>query len=97
MIVASAIKFFYEDDKEHRFPQIWTGLRHCEIFERMFKMGVKYDKESHVQGFVDSCNRFMDRYDAAGVAFVCKQVTDERFNKECAHPLYSEDIWPEED
>lgn len=93
MIVASAVKFFYEDDKEHRFPQIWTGLRHCDIFERMFKMGVKYDKKSHVQGFVDNCNRFMDRYDAAGVAFACEQVSEERF-RHCE--LYSEDIWPEE-
>lgn len=95
MIVASAIKFFYEDDAERRFPQIWTGLRHCDIFERMFKMGVKYDKESHVQGFVTEWNAFMDRYEAQSHAYECDQIDGETFYSQ--KQLYSEDIWPEDE
>lgn len=98
MIVASAIKFFYEDDKDHRFPQIWTGLRHADIFERMFKMGVKYDKESHIQGFLTDLDEFLDRYEAAYEAIDSKQVNpDNIWSPYDTKMLYSEDVWPEED
>ena len=94
MIIASAIKFFYEDDKDHKFPQIWTGLRHADIFERMFQMGVRYDKNSHVQGFITEFNEFMDRYEAQSHAYDCDQIDEETFySMKC---LYSEDIWPED-
>lgn len=93
MIIASAIKFFYKEDTEHRFPQIWTGLRHADIFERMFKMGVEYDKESHIQGFVTDDNRFLNRYEARHEAVECRQVDPLFFT---AGALYSEDLWPEE-
>lgn len=93
MIIASAVKFFYQEDKEHKFPQIWTGLRHPDIFERMFKMGVKYDKESHVQGFLTDLNEFLDRFEATYEAIDSKQVSFPAERERVA--LYSEDIWPE--
>lgn len=92
MIICSAIKFFYQEDKEHRFPQIWTGLRHADVFERMFMAGVKYDKESHVQGFMTDSNIFLDRYDAKHEARRCRQLIEDTDDKS----LYSEDMWPED-
>ena len=94
MIIASAIKFYYQEDKEHKFPQIWTGLRHADIFERMFKMGVEYDKDNHVQGFIDEQNKFYDRYDAMDIAVARNQISWEFYMNN--RQLYSEDIWPEE-
>lgn len=95
MITASAIKFFHEDDKDHRFPQIWTGLRHANILERMFNMGVKYDKDTCVQGFITETNEFMDRYEALSHAYSYDQIDSETFYS--MKQLYSEDIWPEDE
>ncbi len=92
MIVASAIKFFYLDDKEHKYPQIWTEKRHSNIFERMAQMNVKYDKKSYIQGFLTDCNAFLDRCEAAYEAYLSHQITWIPTN---SRPLYSEDIWPE--
>lgn len=96
MIVASAIKFFYKDDVEH-IPQIWTGLRHADIFEHMFNMDIKYDKESHIQGFVTDLDEFLDRHEAAYEAIDSKQVNpDQIWSPYDTKMLYSEDIWPED-
>ncbi len=95
MIVASAIKFYFEDDVEHKFPQILTGLRHADIFERMFTLGIKYDKESHVQGFITDDDTFFDRYMAMAYAYLEDQVGTEQFKNNCQ--LYSEDLWPEDE
>lgn len=98
MIIASAIMFFYEDDKDHRFPQIWTGLRHADILERMFNMKVKYDKNTHIQGFITETSAFLDRYQAAEYAIECKQIDpDQVWSPYDAKILYSEELWPEEE
>lgn len=95
MIIASAIKFFYKDDVEHKFPQIWTGLRHPDIFERMFKMGVEYDKNSYIQGFITDTDEFLDRYEAAYEAIDSKQVNpDNIWSPYDTKILCSEDVWP---
>lgn len=97
MIIASAIMFFYEDDKEHLFPQVWTGLRHADILERMFHMGVRYDKDTHIQGFLTNVDVFLDRYQAAEHAIECKQIDpDQIWGPYDTKILYSEDIWPED-
>lgn len=93
MIVASAIRFFYKDDVEQRFPQVWTGLRHADIYERMSKVDVRYDS-SLIEGFLTHNNTFIDRYDAVYYARDCGQIELEPLiERRCLH---SEDIWPKE-
>ena len=53
----------------------------------MFNLGIKYDRETHIQGFLTDDNRFLDRYDAAHVAYENGQT------KELCLPLFSEDMW----
>ena len=102
-IVASAIKF---QPKDSNFPVIVVGRRHCDCFEWMFKHHVEYDKQTHVQGFMTNRSRFVDRYEAAEIAWRERQVLEESdvyqkmYNDYCdngeltkAYQLFSEDLW----
>lgn len=89
MIKASAILFTEENSS---FPVIMTGLRHADIFERMFQLGIKYNKAAIVQGFLTDDNRFLDRYDAKHEARRCNQLLPD---VDDGRELFSEDIWPE--
>lgn len=101
-IVAAAIKF-YQDGFE--YPTIMCGRRHADVFQQMFSLGIKYDKKTHVQGFLTDKNRFVDRYDAFVIAIFAHQVLEDsdawreyqEANTSCtqirAIPLYSEDVW----
>jgi hypothetical protein len=102
-IVASAIKF---QPKDGDFPMIAVGYRHCNCFEWMFKHRVEYDKQTHIQGFMTNINRFVDRYEAAEIAWRARQVLEESDiyqkmhddywdNGELtkAYQLFSEDLW----
>ena len=84
-IISAAIKFCMID--EPNYYHILTGHRHCDVFELMFNLGIKYDRETHIQGFLTDDNRFLDRYDAAHVAYENGQT------KELCLPLFSEDMW----
>jgi hypothetical protein len=85
-IKCSAIKVSCSD-----YFHIFTGKRHADIFEFMFNHNIKYDKDTHIQGFLTNEDRFVDRYEASLIAFDANQISDP--NITC---LYSEDIWPEE-
>ena len=85
-IKQSAIKFKFNNSDSWG---IITGSRHSDIFEIMFKHGVQYDRDSAVQGFITQEDRFVDRYEAALIAFDALQITDPSITQ-----LYSEDIWP---
>lgn len=87
-IVCAAIKFKRSNDN---FPvwQIYTGLRHADALYRMYLDGIKYDKPSHIEGFMTTEDRFVDRVEAAKIAFASRQI------KEPVAILYSEDIYPE--
>lgn len=85
-LASSAIKFQMIDSD---YWTVMCGLRHADILEQMFKMGVKYKKESAVQGFWTSESSFVDRYDACGIAWEAGQITEQ------LNILYSEDVWPE--
>ena len=102
-ICASAIKFF---PKDSNWPVIVMGHRHCNCLEWMYNHKVEYEKTSHIQGFVTSENRFVDRYEAAQIAWRERQVLEEsdvyqkmyedyRENGELtkAYTLFSEDLW----
>ena len=88
-LVASAIKFFTIDNPD--YPIIFTGKRHSDIFEKMFKMGIKYNKTTAVQGFITDDNKFVDRIEAKKIAVENNQlivpIEDTYFQ------LFSEDIW----
>ena len=102
-IVASAIKFHPKDSD---FPMIAVGRRHCNCLEWMFKHHVEYDKRTHIQGFMTDRSRFVDRYEAAEIAWRARQVLEESDvyqkmyddywdNGELtkAYQLFSEDLW----
>lgn len=89
-LISSAIKFYIAGDA---YPTIMTGLRHSDIFEKMYKLGIKYDKQTAayaVQGFITSDDQFVDRYDAIGIAYSAGQIS-ENFDNPI---LFSEDVWP---
>lgn len=88
-LVAAAIKFYPEDSE---YPQIVCGKRHCDCFEWMFNHRVKYDKNTHEQGFLTNTNQFVDRYEAMNMALDWGQVSAED-GYENGQQLYSEDLW----
>lgn len=87
-LVSSAIKFRIKDSN---YDIVMCGLRHCDIFEQMFKLRIDYDKNSAVQGFWTSDDHFVDRRDAVYIARAAGQISDD-FDSVI---LYSEDVWPE--
>lgn len=103
-LVASAIKFYPTDSDE--YPVVVCGKRHCNCFELMYNHQLNYDKQTHVQGFLTSRNQFVDRYEAAEMAFKSGQMlqasdTFQRMKKDFdengrltrAYQLFSEDLW----
>lgn len=86
-IIASAIKFYMENDS---YPTIMTAKRHCDIYEKMYNLGIKYDKKTQVQGFITDTNLFLDRYNAFQFAKENGQIVSE--DDYCE--LFSEDLWP---
>ena len=72
----------------------------------MFEHQVDYDKITHIQGFVTSENRFVDRYEAAEIAWREHQILKwstvyQRMAVDLAengaftraYALFSEDLW----
>ena len=102
-LIAAAIKFYPKDSE---YPQIVCGKRHCDCFEWMFNHRIEYDKNTHEQGFITDGNRFVDRYEAAEIAWDARQILEESDiyqkmyddywdNAELtkAYQLFSEDLW----
>ena len=86
-IICSAIKFQILNSE---YFQIMCGLRHADVFELMFHQKIEYNRKTHIQGFLTSSDRFVDRYEAAEIALKSGQITDNSIRM-----LYSEDIWSE--
>ena len=96
-IIAAAIRF---DIPGNDYPQIMCGRRHSDVFELMYSLGVKYERNTHVQGFLTSNSRFVDRYEGFQIALAANQIKQEvlddwaRFKDSFEGcPLYSEDMW----
>ena len=89
-IVSAAIKFKIIPNE--KCFHILCAKRHADILEYMFNHHIEYDKNTAVQGFMTNEDRFVDRYEAAIIAFTASQIDDKSINI-----LYSEDIWPEQD
>ena len=82
-IIASAIKFYQEDNE---YSQIICGKRHSDCFEWMFKHGVQYNKITRIQGFLTSENQFLDRREAMYYAYENGQISKEIYTP--GAPLY---------
>jgi hypothetical protein len=65
------------------------GRRHhnCFTIKAMLQGAGRKDYKDEVQGFLTNKDRFVDRYEAAKIAFVSGQI------KEATERLYSEDVW----
>ena len=97
-IVSAAIKF---KPRDHEYFQIMCGRRHCDVLEMMYQLRLEYDRATAVQGFLTDEDQFLDRYDAAQMAYASGQLlsstelwqkmyNDKSLN---AYALYSEDLW----
>ena len=97
-IIAAAIKF---KPKGSNYFQVMCGKRHCNVLEVMYKLGIEYEKASSEQGFFTDEDQFLDRYDAARMAYMNGQLPKESelwqkiHNAEdiYAYALFSEDLW----
>ena len=85
MLISSAIKF---QEIGSNYFQIMCGKRHADIFQRMFQLGIKYNKKTYETGFLTDNFQFLNRKDAASEALESGQI------KELIIPLFSEDVWP---
>ena len=98
-VVSAAIKFYIVDDE---YPTIMCGKRHCNVLELMYKHGLDYHKVGAIQGFLTDDDQFVDRYDAAQMAFrsgqmlkdsdIYKKMSEDNEHIN-AYPLFSEDLW----
>lgn len=98
-LVAAAIKF---KPKGCEYFQIMCGKRHCNVLEMMYNLRIEYEKATVVQGFLTEDDQFVDRYDAAQMAYRSKQILPdsdllEKMNADPdmlnAYQLFSEDVW----
>ena len=98
-LVAAAIKF---KPKGCDYFQIMCGKRHCNVLEMMYNLRIEYDKLSATQGFLTDEDQFVDRYDAAQMAYRNGQILPDSdlLEKMDADPdmlnayqLFSEDVW----
>lgn len=95
MIICAAIKVPFERGGRP-VETVIHGLRHANCWELMADMGIQANRTEVVEGFIDSQNRFLDRYDAFNHALICGQLPAtvrackaERGERQ----LYSEDLY----
>ena len=91
-IICAAI--YWDDGKEycHMAKNIKTGIvicgrRHHNCFSILSSLGKSRLDFKETQGFMTSKDRFLNRYDAAEIAFKAKQTSERR------SVLYSEDLY----
>lgn len=98
-LVSAAIKF---KPKGCKYFQIMCGKRHCNVLEMMYNLRIEYEKATAVQGFLTDEDQFVDRYDAAQMAYRNGQILPdsdllEKMNADPdmlnAYQLFSEDVW----
>jgi hypothetical protein len=70
---------------------IFLGKCHADCFEQAYHIGWKLSSRADHQGFMTSRGRFVNRRDAAKIAFETGQV------KHKIDILFSEDLWSPQD
>ena len=92
-VVSAAIKFYIVGDE---YPTIMCGKRHANVFEKMYDLHIKYDKQTAIQGFLTDENSFVDRYEAFEIARAANQLlpeAKEEYKNKITTELFSEDVW----
>ena len=98
-IISAAIKF---KPKGFDYFQIMCGKRHSDVLEIIYRLKINYEVTTMVQGFLTDEDQFVDRYDAARMAFFSGQLPKDtelwqKMSKDDklqnAYALYSEDLW----
>lgn len=92
-VVSAAIKFYIVDDE---YPTIMCGKRHANVFEKMYDLQIKYNKQTAIQGFLTDENSFVDRYEAFEIARAADQLlpeAKEEYKNKIVTELFSEDVW----
>ena len=95
MIICAAIKVQMERGGRS-VETVIHGLRHANCWELMADMGIQANPTEVVEGFVDSQDRFLNRYDAFNHALECGQLS--ATVRDCKaergeRQLYSEDLY----
>jgi hypothetical protein len=92
-ILCAAIWYDDKKKREHQPENIETGivvcgLRHCNAFVILYEIAEPdYNKQKVTQGFLTSKGRFVDRKEAAKIAYAVKQI------KRQTPGLFSEDLY----
>lgn len=91
MILCAAI--WVDDGKHHAHQPVETGLvfcgyRHCNIIPQIHIAGfLPQDSFPKIQGFLTKDGKFVNRKDAANLAFTAGQISEEK------NELFSEDLY----
>lgn len=64
-----------------------SAHRHCDAYEILHNDGIAASSVKIVEGFITDEQKFVDRYEAAKIAFAANQT------ETLCSPLYSEDIY----
>jgi hypothetical protein len=67
--------------------KIYAGHRHCDAIRSAVGHGEPTPITQKMQGFLTNDRVFVDRKDAAQIAFICGQITEPK------ETLFSEDVW----
>lgn len=92
-ILCAAIHFDDDQVHVHQPKNVLTGIvicgrRHNNALATLSALGInRLDYGHGVQGFITNLNRFVDREEAAKIAFMAKQIKEEK------KKLYSEDLY----
>lgn len=89
MIICAAIK-------DNQTGAVFGGIRHGDIYSAMHDANITRKCSEVTEGFLDSKNNFLDRYEAYKAAIACGQLsvsTRELKRKNFEAELYSEDLY----
>ena len=89
-IISAAVRFPYEGREV-----VWPLHRHCDFFDIVKQINLKYDKNAVEQGFISydgKEERFVDRVEAMKIAIEAQQVPPKP-EMVAGNALYSEDLW----
>lgn len=85
MRIASSAIMITPKDKE--YPVVICDFRHADAYELAHKYHISTVGAQITEGFWTTDNAFLDRYEAAKVAWNAGQTA------RLISPLYSEDLW----
>ena len=91
-ILCAAVHFRDEIKREHQPKNIESGIvvcgrRHHNALMTLFEFAKEPKSEKVKQGFITNKDRFVDRKEAAQIAYKCGQISKEQ------KTLFSEDLW----